>query len=106
MRSKWKIPFIDYVIFRKVKSTLEEKNTLTLRARNSTITPYGLNVKTKIYNGMKYASIKIKEKHLGYKYGHFTITKRRCEFRRQKTKKQSNGDMIITSFLQFCKFNV
>ena len=40
----------------------------------------------KIYNGIRYLNLAINETHIGYKVGNFTITKKRCIFKKAKKK--------------------
>jgi small subunit ribosomal protein S19 len=87
MRSSWKLPFIDYITYQKLKQKQEEKFIIISKSRNSTIIPKMLNTTIKIYNGMKYNVLKIKEEHVGYKLGDFTITKKRCIFKKKMKKK-------------------
>ena len=87
MRSKWKLPFIDYLNFQKVKTKHEKKLNFLSKSRNSTIIPKMINTKIKVYNGVKFISLQIKESHVGYKLGSFTITKKRCTFKKKMKKK-------------------
>lgn len=47
-----------------------------------------LNSTIKVYNGMKYNVLPIKEEHVGYKLGNFTVTKKRCIFKKKNEKKK------------------
>lgn len=86
MRSFWKGPFIDLVLFRYKRKLLKErKNTvfskgqvLTLRSRRSTILPFLEQVTLKVYNGKHYVLIPVKLHHVGEKIGDFVFTKKKC----------------------------
>ena len=91
MRSSWKLPFIHYIISQKLKQAQDQKINLVSKSRSSTIIPKMLNSTIKVYNGMKYNVLQIKEEHVGYKLGDFTVTKKRCIFKKKmknKNKKQ------------------
>jgi len=92
MRSLWKGPFIDKLFIRKKQHSLKEKNNHLvfkqgkdlLRSRRSTILPFFENSDCKIYNGNKYLWLSVKTYHIGFKFGDFILTKKRC---RPKAKK-------------------
>jgi small subunit ribosomal protein S19 len=84
MRSFWKGPFIDKTI---EKHKLQDDYNMEIRSRRSTILPFLVNKTFKIYNGHKYAALTIAEHHVGYKFGDFVLTKKRCVFKRGKKKK-------------------
>jgi small subunit ribosomal protein S19 len=92
MRSSWKLPYISTDISKIVKSKDEDANLnfLVTKSRSSTITPKMVNTLVKIYNGIKFVVFKIKEEHVGYKLGNFTITKKRCIFRNKSKKKNKS----------------
>jgi len=99
MRSKWKLPFLNFLFLRKIKKKNDQqkkekqKEILITKARDMLITPDLVNFKVKIYNGIKYTTLETKELHIGYKLGHFTVTKKRCIFKKKKkqVKKKKNG---------------
>ena len=84
MRSSWKFPFIDLSLLTKIK---DEKPNILLKPRNSTITFRCLYKTFKVYNGLTYRTLYIKTSHVGHKFGNFTVSKKRCIFRRKKSKK-------------------
>jgi small subunit ribosomal protein S19 len=95
MRSKWKGPFIDYLLLRKKRFYLKDKKknpfrlkslAFTLRSRRSTILPFFEGVPLKIYNGNKYVWVSTKLQHIGHKIGDFALTKKKC-FIKKKQKK-------------------
>lgn len=99
MRSKWKLPFLNFLFLRKIKKKNDQqknekkKETLITKSRGMIITPDLVNFKVKIYNGIKYTTLDTKEFHIGYKFGNFTVTKKRCIFKKKKkqVKKKKNG---------------
>ncbi len=92
MRSSWKLPFVSYLIAQKLRLKKDEKISMISKLRNSTITPKMLNSTIKVYNGMKYNVFQVKEEHVGYKLGNFTITKKRCIFKKKmKNKNKKKG---------------
>jgi ribosomal protein S19 len=94
MRSKWKLPFLNFLFLRKIKKKNDQqkkekkKEILITKSRGMVITPGLVNFKVKIYNGIKYTTLDIKEFHIGYKFGNFTITKKRCIFKKKKKTNQ------------------
>jgi ribosomal protein S19 len=90
MRSSWKLPFVSYLVAQKFRLKTEEKISIVTKLRSSTITPKMLNSTIKVYNGMKYNVLPIKEEHVGYKLGNFTVTKKRCIFKKKMKRKNKN----------------
>ncbi len=94
MRSFWNGPYIDYTFLKKKRFYLKERKknpysknlALTLRSRRSTILPSFENIGCKIYNGNKYVWLVTKLHHVGFKFGDFILTKKKC---RSKTKKNT-----------------
>ena len=104
MRSKWKLPYINLKRLQNIKQKNEEykiieknnkskkgkkkikKEPILLKSRNDTITLDFLKNNIKIYNGIRYLNLAINETHIGYKVGNFTITKKRCIFKKAKKK--------------------
>ena len=86
MRAFWKGPFIDSMFLRKKRFYLKSRKknpyskslTLTLRSRRSTILPFFENFGCKVYNGNKYIWLSTKLHHIGWKFGDFVITKKKC----------------------------
>jgi ribosomal protein S19 len=87
MRSKWKIPFI-YMEHSQIKKNenTKKKPVLNFKSRDFTITPKLINTSIKIYNGVKFLLVSLKENHVGYKVGNFTVTKKRCIYKKRKKK--------------------
>ena len=94
MRSKWKLPFLNFLFIRKIgkkndqQKKEKQQETLVTKSRGMLITPDLVNFKLKVYNGIKYTTIDTKELHIGYKTGNFTVTKKRCIFKKKKSKKK------------------
>jgi len=97
MRAFWKGPFIDLFLLRKMRLRLKNRkknpysqsSALTLRSRRSTILPFFENFGCKIYNGNKYVWLSTKLHHIGWKFGDFVITKKKCRvIRSKKTSKK------------------
>lgn len=77
-RSLWKGPFIDYNLFKELKS----KNIVKTNSRNSTILPFMINKIIYIHNGKNYVPIKIKPQMIGYKLGYFVLTRLRHVYKK------------------------
>jgi ribosomal protein S19 len=89
MRSQWKLPFINFVALQEMQQkkklkTKTKKSAPILKKRSDIVTPDLVNFTVKVHNGIKYLFLHIKEVHVGYKYGNFTITKKRCIFKKKK----------------------
>lgn len=89
MRSQWKLPFINFIALQEMQQkkklkTKTKKSTPILKKRSDIITPDFVNFTVKVHNGIRYVFLHIKEIHVGYKYGNFTITKKRCIFKKKK----------------------
>jgi ribosomal protein S19 len=89
MRSKWKLPFINFSALQEIKMKKKlkvktKKITPIFKKRDDVITPEFVNSIVKIHNGIKFVFLHIKEIHVGYKYGNFTVTKKRCIFKKKK----------------------
>jgi ribosomal protein S19 len=72
-RSKKKIPFIRFEIFKK---KLGKRNSITCFNRKSLIPLCLLNKKIFIYNGKKFPVVTITKNHIGFKLGEFSFTRR------------------------------
>ena len=70
-RSVWKGPFV-------VSSLLKKKNCNNIYSTSTTIVPRFLNKKFNIYNGHKFISILVVENMIGYKFGEFLSTRKKC----------------------------
>ena len=84
-RSKWKGPFVDENLLKKVIHEKTKKIFLT-KSRMSTIIPSFVGKCFKIYNGKIFHKIIITEKMIGYKLGEFSPTRK--PFSYKKTNKR------------------
>lgn len=95
MRSKWKLPSLNFKYLQKIKRFKQMKlysnteNIFLTKQRGLLITPDFVHSQFKVYNGAKYISLKIKEHHVGYKLGNFIVTKHRCIFKKKKNGSKS-----------------
>jgi len=101
MRSTWKLPFLNFERLqelkkdnkeykKKKKKNKKERPFIILKNRADTINPDFIKNNLKIYNGIRHVILPVKEIHVGYKCGQFTVTKKRCIFRKSKSKKKKN----------------
>ena len=72
----------------KRKKTKKPKEILLMKSKKHVISPELLYYRVKVYNGIRYILLRIQESHIGYKYGHFIVTKKRCIFKKDKKKKK------------------
>lgn len=85
-RSKWKGPYLDDSLFRKVKKYVSQKKKnhfprISLYSRQSMIFPSFVGFQIKLYNGKQFVPFIISEEMIGHKLGEFVPT-------REKTKKK------------------
>ena len=71
-RSKWKIPFISSIFFRKKFLDSYSFNT---HKRSSIINVNFIDKRLRVYNGLKYISFIVKKNMVGKRIGDFSITK-------------------------------
>jgi len=86
MRSSWKVPFFDNKTISSIKLDKNKKSEIIAKDKRFTFVPSLIGTEMKIHNGIKYLHIVVQEEHIGYKYGNFIITKKRCIFRNSKKK--------------------
>ena len=72
-RSKWKTPFIDKSLLKRLTTKNEKKPTWS---RRSTIYPAAVGLKLKIHNGKDMILRKIKPEMVGHKIGEFVTTRK------------------------------
>ena len=70
-RSIWKGPFV-------VSSLLKNNNNRNIYSTSTTIVPRFVNNKFNIYNGHKFVLILVTEDMIGYKFGEFISTRKKC----------------------------
>jgi small subunit ribosomal protein S19 len=72
-RSKWKSLYYD----QRLNEILNRKQ-LKIIERNSVVTSEFLNKKVKIYNGKLFVNVFIDEAKVGFKFGEFAYSRKRC----------------------------
>jgi ribosomal protein S19 len=99
MRSIWKGPIIDKDFLRIIitkkneKKKIVNKNTFFLfnsfiSYRNITILPHFIDMKFKIYNGIKYIKVKVSSSLVGDKFGMYSFTRKKNLNRYKKWRKK------------------
>lgn len=79
-RSSWKVPNIILNLNKKKTQTIHHKNTVQNRA--GVITPPLIGQTLYISNGLRFIPIQITERHVGFKFGAFALTKKRARLKR------------------------
>ncbi|MBR11271.1 MAG: 30S ribosomal protein S19 [Rickettsiales bacterium] len=72
-RSKWKGPYIDKNILKKVKK--KNKYIIRVWSRRSVVPSNYINKKALIYNGQIFKPIVITREKVGYKFGEFSTSR-------------------------------
>lgn len=72
-RSKRKIPFINLKFFKKI---LKKKKYIKTNSRSTIIIPSFIGITIKIHNGIRYKTLYITEKMVGFKLGEFSFTRK------------------------------
>lgn len=72
-RSKWKTPFIDKSLFKRLNFKYENQPTWS---RRSTIYPAIVGLQLPIYNGKEMITRKITSQMVGHKLGEFVSTRK------------------------------
>lgn len=85
-RSKWKSLYYNQCLNETVKH-----KQIKIYERNSVITSDFLDKKVKIYNGKIFISVFIDDSKLGFKFGEFAYTRKRC-IHKSKVKKKNNSN--------------
>ena len=75
-RSKWKPPFIDNSLFRKLNLENEKKKIISTWSRRSTIYPATVGLQISIHNGKEMITREIKPQMVGHKLGDFVFTRK------------------------------
>ena len=84
-RVKWKGPYIDYKLLKKIENLLtSSKNITKTLSKNSVIVPRCVGVNLQIYNGKSFVTIKITEEMLNHKLGEFINTRKQFTFKKKK----------------------
>lgn len=78
-RSRWKGPFIDWYLIKKVqevkKSGKSGGTIIKIWSRRSTIIPQFVGITFGVYNGHKFIPVLVKEDMVGHKFGEFSPTR-------------------------------
>lgn len=77
-RSLWKLPFSKEVLFFKVFTNDKEKKTITLFLKSSTIFPVFVGHNFLVYNGKKFINMQVQLHMVGFRFGDFINTKKKC----------------------------
>lgn len=72
-RSKWKIPFINYNLLKKI---IKKNPILKTHSRSTLIVPSFIGLEIMVHTGRRYKKILIEEKMVGHKLGEFAYTRK------------------------------
>lgn len=72
-RSKWKVPFVNYNLLKKI---IKKNHELKTHSRATIILPSFIGIEVLVYNGRRYKRILIEEKMVGHKLGEFVYTRK------------------------------
>lgn len=86
-RSKWKGPFFDIKLLKKILALKNEFKRFKIWSRNSTILREFVNHEFDIYNGNKFISLRVTNDMIGHKFGEFASTRRYALKKKKKGKK-------------------
>lgn len=81
-RSIWKGPFIDQVLYKKIKNQ-NFQNNLKLWSRRSVILPQFENKIFQVYNGKTFISLVVKAEMIGHKFGEFIPTRKNFSYKKK-----------------------
>lgn len=85
-RSKWKGPYIDYILLSKILNKKNQSDVILTKSRNSVILPNCVGINFKIYNGKSFYSFKVTKNMIGYKFGEFAPTRKQFStYQKKKT---------------------
>jgi len=73
-RSVWKIPFVSPFFLRR-GTTFYESSSFNTWIRSSSISPYFIDKRFRVYNGSKQISFVVSKDMIGKKFGEFSISK-------------------------------
>ena len=76
VRSKWKGPFVDESIVRKIRKS---PNKIKTWSRRSVIMPLFVGHTVNVYNGKIFIPVTVTEEMIGHKFGEFSVTKRQVK---------------------------
>ena len=72
-RSKWKIPFINYNLLKKI---IKKKKDIKTHSRSTIILPSFIGITLIVHNGRRYKNVFITENMIGHKLGEFVYTRK------------------------------
>lgn len=76
-RSSWKIPYIS------IDSDKDNfRSQITIQDRATVITPVFIGQTVHIANGLHFVPVTITERHVGFKFGAFALTKKRARLKK------------------------
>ena len=78
-RSSWKVPNIILNINKKNTQKIHQS---IVQERAGVITPAFIGQTIHIANGLRLVPIRITERHVGFKFGTFALTKKRARFKK------------------------
>jgi small subunit ribosomal protein S19 len=85
-RSKWKGPFFDVKLLKKVLALENEFKCFKVWSRNCTILREFVNYEFNIHNGNKFIALHVTNDMIGHKFGEFAST-RKHGIKKKKFKK-------------------
>ena len=95
-RSSWKGPYVNHLL-------LKDSNNIKIYSKNSMIVPRFINKKFNIYNGKKFITILVSEDMVGYKFGEFLSTRKKCI---HKKKRMANALNLRINFKKTIQFSL
>ena len=90
-RSKWKNPFVDRSVKKKVKRIKEMQSSsnskryrIKTMSRSSTILSEFVDLSFLVHTGNNYRSVIVTEDMVGHKFGEFAFTRQRYSYKKKK----------------------
>jgi len=84
-RVKWKGPYINNKLLKKIENTISSsKNVIKTTSKNSIIVPKFVGLTFQIYNGKTFITIKIIEEMINHKFGEFINTRKQFFYKKKK----------------------
>lgn len=87
-RSSWKAPHIKLKLEDRItrqNKRKQFKDQVTTYDRSVTITPEVLGSRLFIHNGKRFIGLNVTENHVGFKLGHFVLTKKRVLHKQRRS---------------------
>jgi small subunit ribosomal protein S19 len=81
-RSSWKHKIVNLEKFKVLTKNIK------IDYRNENVSKEFLNTKVSIYNGKRYIPVYIDQDKIGYKFGEFSFTRKRCIHKEKKKLKK------------------